>query len=105
METGRDMSDYCGLRRRMIRASSQWSAGVRATCPLEEWRSSVDWVTVVWQTKGRLLDALMHWLLLYRCTEVSNGQKPLRMKGKRAWQLLERTVSFSGSIAAYPLLA
>ena len=54
--------------------------------------------------KGMVTGTLLHWLPLYQCTEVSNGQKPPRMQGKRAWQLLERAVSFSGLIAAHPLL-
>ena len=37
---------------------------------------SIDWVTVVWQTKLRLPGALSTGCPLYRSTEVSNDQKP-----------------------------
>ena len=109
METGRDMpagvllwppkSPYDASLEPMV---CRHAHNLPAT---EEWRSSVDWLEVVWQTKRRLLDTLIHWPLLFRCAEVSIGKQPLRMKGKRAWQQLDRTVSFSGLIAAYPLLA
>ena len=79
METGRDMSAMVLLRPpKSLHDASLEPMVCRHAHNLpakEEWRSSVDGVTEVWQTKRRLLDTLIHKALLYGCAEVSIGKQ------------------------------